>query len=178
MELKIIHENIAGCTKCELSRTRTNTVPGEGDPNSKLMFIGEAPGRNEDLSGKPFCGAAGNILTELLNHIGLDRKDVFITSILKCRPPNNRLPKKEEAECCMPHLDAQFNSINPKYIVLMGNSAIKYVFGKLDMSSSHGKVMEKDGRNYFITYHPAAILYRRHLMDTVKEDFRKLKGLV
>lgn len=102
MTLSIISNKISKCTKCELYKTRTNTVPGEGDPNSKLMFIGEAPGRNEDLTGKPFCGAAGKILTELLLHIGMDRKDVFITSILKCRPPNNRLPKKEEAIECMP----------------------------------------------------------------------------
>ena len=108
----------------------------------------------------------------------MERQDVFITSILKCRPPKNRLPKKEEVAECLKHLYSQFDSIKPKYIVLMGNSAIKHVFGKLDMSAEHGTVKQKDGRNYFITYHPAAILYRRRLFDTVKEDYAILKKLL
>ena len=179
MSLQKIHENISKCTLCQLYKTRNLTVPGEGNNKADLVFIGEAPGKNEDLSGKPFCGSAGNILTQVLNHIGLNREDVFITSILKCRPPKNRIPKTIEANLCIEnHLIPQLNSIKPKFIVLMGNSAIKHVFKKIEISSEHGKVKKKNGLNYFITYHPAAVLYRRHLMDTLKSDFMKLKELL
>ena len=175
MKLELIHKKIASCKKCELSKTRNLTVPGEGDPNSKLMFIGEAPGRKEDETGKPFHGAAGKILTQLLEHVGMERQDVFITSILKCRPPKNRLPKKSEANLCInTHLIPQMDSIKPDVIVLMGLSAIKHVFDKVEIKKEHGRFRQKDGRNYFLTYHPAAVLYRRKLMDVIKADFEKL----
>ena len=179
MKLEIIHQNIANCKLCELSLTRNLTVPGEGSPNSKIFLVGEAPGKNEDKTGKPFCGSAGNILTEVLNHIGIDRQDVFITSIVKCRPPKNRLPKKTEAYLCInTHLIPQIKSIKPKVIVLMGLSAIRHVFDKVDIKEAHGTFKVKEGRTYFLTYHPAAILYRRQLMDVIKSDFEKLKKLI
>lgn len=175
MKLKTIHKKIANCKLCELSITRNVTVPGEGSPNSKIFLVGEAPGKNEDKTGKPFCGSAGKILTEMLNHIGISREDVFITSILKCRPPKNRLPKKSEANLCInTHLIPQMDSIKPDVIVLMGLSAIKHVFDKVEIKKEHGRFRQKDGRNYFLTYHPAAVLYRRKLMDVIKADFEKL----
>jgi uracil-DNA glycosylase len=176
MSLNIIHQKIAKCQLCELHKTRKKTVPGEGNPNSKIIFVGEGPGKKEDETGKPFHGAAGKILTEILSHIDITRDDVFITSILKCRPPKNRLPKKTEAEICIKkYLVPQIKSIKPKIIVLMGLSAIKHVFGKLDIAIEHGTFKEKDGKKYFITYHPAAVIYRRQLMDVIKKDFEILR---
>jgi len=154
MSLNLIHENISKCTLCELSSTRIQTVPGEGNLNAKVFFVGEAPGKKEDESGRPFCGSSGKLLTELIESVGWRREDVFITSILKCRPPKNRLPKKTEAKLCIEnHLIKQFDEIKPQIIVLMGLSAIKHVFDKIDIKEMHGNVMEKDGRKYFLTYH-------------------------
>jgi len=125
LNLDEIGEKIRSCTRCHLSETRTNAVPGEGSPNSEILFVGEGPGEQEDKQGRPFVGRAGNKLTEILNSVTIDRKDVFITNVVKCRPPKNREPKPEESEACLPYLEAQIAEINPEIIVTLGNTATK-----------------------------------------------------
>jgi len=125
LNLDEIGEKIRSCTRCHLSETRTNAVPGEGSPNSEILFVGEGPGEQEDKQGRPFVGRAGNKLTEILNSVAIDRKDVFITNVVKCRPPKNREPKPEESEACLPYLEAQIAEINPEIIVTLGNTATK-----------------------------------------------------
>ncbi len=176
--IKKLNEKINNCKKCPLHLTRTNAVPGEYNVDAKIMFIGEAPGRNEDLQGKPFVGAAGKKLDEGLKKINLERKEVFITSILKCRPPNNRNPKIEEIKSCSPYLEEQIKIIDPKIIVLMGNFALKYFFN-YNISQIHGKIIEKTylgkKRLFYPIFHPAAIIYNQKLKETFYKDFEKLK---
>jgi DNA polymerase len=157
-ELKRLHDNIMQCTRCPLHRTRKNAVPGEGPVDAKLMLVGEAPGAREDELGRPFVGRSGDLLTEMLRGIGLSREDVFITSVLKSRPPNNRTPTRAEVEACMPYLLQQFELINPKLIVLLGGVAVSSVIGPWKMSEAHGRFYKGHGRTFFITYHPAAAL--------------------
>src|SRR5205807_880478 len=128
-ELQLIHSEILECTKCELHKSRTNAVPGEGPYDAKIMFVGEGPGQNEDEQGRPFVGAAGKFLTELLESIGLKRSDVFITNIVKCRPPNNRAPRKSEIETCNPYLQSQIRLINPRILCALGTPAINTLIG-------------------------------------------------
>lgn len=125
LNLEEIEEKILSCTKCRLSETRTNAVPGEGDPNAEILLVGEGPGEQEDKEGRPFVGRAGNKLTEILHSVSIDRKDLFITNVVKCRPPKNRKPKPDESETCLPYLEAQIAEINPKIIVTLGNTATK-----------------------------------------------------
>lgn len=181
MKLKEIAEKIKNCKKCELWKNRTNAVPGEGNPNAKIMFIGEAPGRNEDLYGIPFCGRAGAVLDDLLSEIGLKREDVFITNVVKCRPPGNRDPKPEEIAACSPFLDEQIKVINPKIIVTLGNYATSYILNKFgfkaeNISKVRGKVFKVTTLlttlKIIPTYHPATSLYRPPLREDLKEDFK------
>ena len=174
-QLKRLHDEIKRCTKCSLYRTRKNAVPGEGSVNARVMFVGEAPGAKEDELGRPFVGRSGNLLTEMLEDIGLTRNAVFITSVLKSRPPNNRAPKREEVVRCMPYLIRQFEIINPEYIVLLGGVAVSAVIGPWKLSESHGKFYEADDRTFFITYHPAAALRFPKIMQMMLEDFRILQ---
>ncbi len=174
-----LNEEMKQCKKCPLHLTRTNVVPGEYNINAKIMFIGEAPGKNEDLQGRPFVGAAGKNLDEALKKISLERKEVFITSILKCRPPNNRNPKKEEIIQCSPWLEKQIKIINPKIIVLMGNFALKYFFEKYTITQVHGKILKKKylgiERTFIPIFHPAAIIYNQKIKETYYKDFEKIK---
>ena len=181
MKLKEIAEKIKNCKKCELWKNRTNAVPGEGSPNAKIMFIGEAPGRNEDLYGIPFCGRAGAVLDDLLSEIGLKREDVFITNVVKCRPPGNRDPKPEEIAACSPFLDEQIKVVNPKIIVTLGNYATSYILNKFgfkaeNISKVRGKVFKVTTLlttlKIIPTYHPATSLYRPPLREDLKEDFK------
>ena len=119
LEIDSIRSQVISCTKCNLSKTRTNAVPGKGNPKAEIMFIGEAPGRTEDLKGEPFVGSAGNILSEVLSSVGLSRDDVYITNVVKCRPPNNRIPSQEEKESCQPYLSKELGIIKPKIICIM-----------------------------------------------------------
>jgi DNA polymerase len=177
-KLKSISRQISSCTNCQLCKTRKNTVPGEGPANAKLFFIGEAPGKTEDETGKPFCGQSGRLLTEMLENAGIDRRDIFITSILKCRPPNNRKPQKEEVEACTPHLLEQLDAIKPKVTVLLGLVAIKNTIGDhKKMKEMHGKILKNDGKSYFIAYHPAAARRFPWIRKVMEKDFKILKNL-
>ena len=169
-----IHE----CVDCGLHRSRTHAVPGEGAPQAQLMFIGEGPGFNEDQQGRPFIGPAGQFLDELLGSIGLERSDVFITNMVKCRPPNNRDPFPGEMEACSKYLDAQIKAIKPKVIVPLGRHALAKWFP----GESIGKVRAKPRRfgdiTLFPLYHPAAALHNGALRSTILDDFAKLGDLL
>jgi uracil-DNA glycosylase family 4 len=165
------------CTKCELCKTRNNLIFGAGNPNANVMFVGEAPGENEDLQGKPFIGRGGQVLDELLESVELDRKtDIFITNILKCRPPKNRDPQPKEQEACIDWLQEQIRVISPKIIVCLGRvSAQKLIAFDFKVTKQHGQFFEKDGILMMGTFHPAAILRNPKQKPQVLEDFLKLK---
>ena len=173
---KILSE-IKNCQKCDLHKTRINPVPGEGPVTADLFFVGEAPGAKEDELGRPFVGRSGELLTELLSEAGIDRNAVFITSVLKSRPPNNRKPTSAEIEACLPYLYRQIEVISPKVIVLMGSVAVTSLIGPWKMGDAHGKFHESaDGHLFFITYHPAAALRFTKYRDMMRDDFKKLKS--
>jgi len=174
-----ITENIKSCTKCPLYKSRKFPVPGEGSLSARVIFVGEGPGKQEDLTGRPFVGAAGKFLDELLARIGLMRSDVFIGNIVKCRPPDNRVPLPTEVEACKPYLIAQIAIIQPKVICTLGNTPLRTLIApELSIGRVHGTVFEKDGFVFFPMYHPAAALYHNALRDTLIEDFGKLKDLL
>jgi len=177
--LEQVATEVISCKKCRLHETRRTAVPGEGSKTTRVMFIGEAPGEQEDTQGRPFVGAAGKLLTELLTSIGLKREEVFITNIVKCRPPDNRPPRKDESLLCKPYLDRQLKLVNPRIICPMGNSAIRTIMS-LDQSVSelHGVPFEIGSTTYLPIYHPAAALYTFSLRKVMEEDCRKLKGLL
>lgn len=179
-ELEKIREEVSVCQKCKLGKTRVNAVPGEGDPNAEIIFIGEAPGANEDKKGIPFCGAAGNFLDEMLGSIGLDRKDIFITNTVKCRPPENRDPEDDEKTACRPFLEQQFKIINPKLIVCLGrHSAATFLPGAGTITTTHGKAFRRpSGQVYLPLYHPAAALHNGSLRQTLVADFNKIPEIL
>ena len=174
-DLDRLHAEIEACEKCPLHRFRLNAVPGEGSVNARLMLVGEAPGAREDESGRPFVGRSGALLTELLSCIGLSRSEVFITSVLKSRPPKNRTPSRSEIEACRPYLEHQIEIINPQIIMLLGGVAVSSIIAPWKMAEAHGKFYESDDRTFFITYHPAAALRFPRFKDLMKEDFEILK---
>lgn len=180
LELKIIAEEISQCQKCPLSKSRTNTVPGEGDANSSLMFIGEAPGYHEDIKGTPFCGAAGKLLEEMLAGIEMKREDVFIANMLKCRPPNNRDPEDSEKKVCRPYLERQIKIIKPKLIICLGRHALSSLLpGTAGISKLHGKAVRRpSGQVYLALYHPAAALHNGGLRQTLFDDFNKIPKIL
>ncbi len=177
-DLQTLAQAINGCVDCGLARSRTRAVPGEGSPQAQLMFIGEGPGFHEDQQGRPFIGPAGQFLDELLASIGLARSDVFITNMVKCRPPNNRDPFPGEMEACSKYLDAQIEAIKPKVIVPLGRHALAKWFP----NESIGKVRAKARRfgeiTLFPLYHPAAALHNGALRSTILDDFAKLGDLL
>jgi DNA polymerase len=175
-ELKSLHDEICQCTKCPLGSTRKNAVPGEGPANAQIVFIGEAPGAQEDETGRPFIGRSGQLLTRLLEDAGISRKEVYITSILKCRPPNNRTPKKSEVEKCRLYLEQQIATIDPKVVVLLGGVAISSIIGPWKVTEAHGSFFEGDDRMYFMTFHPAAALRFPKNADLMLEDLKKLRA--
>lgn len=177
--LEEIHLRIAQCRKCPLSESRTNPVPGEGPADAKVMFIGEAPGAEEDKQGRPFVGPAGRFLNSLLELAGLKREEVFITNIVKCRPPGNREPKPNEVEACREYLLAQIAAISPKVVCLLGSPALKALLDpKLAISRVHGTPVRRQGILFVPLYHPAAALHRQDLKPTLKEDFMRLKTIL
>ncbi len=176
--LNQIAEQVVSCSLCPLSKTRTKAVPGEGPEDAKVMIVGEAPGYSEDLQGKPFVGLAGKFLNELLESIGVRREEVFITNVVKCRPPNNRPPRVGEIKACMPYLERQIKLINPNVICPLGNSALNSLMGRKSIGEEHGKVIEKEGILYLPLYHPAAALYDNSLRKVLYEDFKALKNLI
>jgi len=177
--LESISSEVISCVRCRLCETRRMAVPGEGPQAAKVMFVGEAPGEQEDNLGRPFVGAAGKLLIELLESIGLQREEVFITNTVKCRPPNNRPPRKDELAACRDYLVRQFMLIRPRAVCPLGNSAIRALLSpKESVSELHGVKVEKDGITYFPMYHPAAALYTFALRKVMEEDFRKLRAVL
>ena len=177
-ELKALAEEVARCTRCLLHQGRTRAVPGEGPENADIMFIGEAPGFHEDQQGRPFVGAAGKFLDELLDSISLKREDVFIANVIKCRPPGNRDPLPEEVEGCKPFLDRQIELIQPRLIVTLGRFSMARAFPKARISRIHGQPRKIGGVVYYPMYHPAAALHQPSLRRTVEEDMRRIPELL
>jgi uracil-DNA glycosylase len=166
------------CTNCKLCQERKNAVPGEGSPVTELMFIGEAPGRFEDSQGKPFVGSAGKILESALMKVNIPRSQIFITNVVKCRPPGNRRPKHDEIEACREYLNRQITLINPKIICILGSTAYSSLLGGKATIANRGKILNFGGRRYFFTVHPAAALYKRSLLRALEEDLLELSRLI
>ncbi|WP_461863293.1 type-4 uracil-DNA glycosylase [Thermococcus sp.] len=185
--MKKLEEKIRNCRRCPLGQLRINAVPGSGSYDAEIMFVGEAPGYWEDQKGLPFVGRAGKVLDELLEGIGLSREDVYITNIVKCRPPGNRDPTEEEIKACSPYLDRQIDIIRPRVIVPLGRHSMGYILRKFGfepepISKIHGKVFETGtlfGRILIMpVYHPAVALYRPALKEELQKDFQRLKNLL
>ena len=166
------------CTSCGLAKGRTQVVPGEGNPAADVMFIGEGPGYHEDQQGRPFVGPAGQILDELIGSIGLQREDVYIANMVKCRPPGNRDPLPEEIAACDPWLTGQIEHIDPKVIVTLGRHSLQRFLPGAAISKAHGKPRLVDGRIVMPVHHPAAALYQQSLRATIETDFKKIPGLL
>ncbi len=162
------------CSDCELGRGRKNAVPGEGSPDADLMIIGEGPGAQEDLLGRPFVGRAGQFLDELLGYIGLKREDVFVANMVKCRPPENRDPLPAEVSACDKYLERQIELLDPLLIVTLGRVSLARFFPGESMTRARGKVREKDGRFIYPVMHPAAALYRQEVRPGIIEDFKAI----
>ncbi len=179
-KIEELNEKIKNCKLCPLHKNRTNAVPGEGPKDAEVFLVGEAPGQNEDKEGRPFVGNAGEILTDLLeDKADLDRKEVFIGNVLKCRPPENRDPEEDEIEACSPYLKKQIRKIEPKLIISLGRFAARLFLEKsVKISKTHGQVkdIEYGGWNckLFISYHPAAALYGGQVRGKLEEDFSKV----
>jgi uracil-DNA glycosylase len=176
--LKEVAAEVSTCTKCELWKGRTKAVPGEGNPHARIMFIGEGPGFHEDRQGRPFVGPAGQFLEELLASINLKRADVFITNVVKCRPPGNRDPLPAEINACNDYLDRQIAAINPQVIVTLGRFSMAKFFGGEKISAIHGRARKIDGRICIAMYHPAAGLHQQSLKDTIRSDFKKIPVVI
>lgn len=172
-----LYEEIADCPRCELARTRTRTVPGAGPAAASIMFVGEGPGQREDEQGLPFVGAAGRFLDQLLVGAGLARSEVYITNIVKCRPPGNRDPEVEEIAACRPYLDRQIEIIDPALIVTLGRFSMQRWVADAQISRIHGQAREVDGRTIVPMYHPAAALRRGDLRPVMEADFAQLPAL-
>jgi len=177
-ELEIIKHNVMKCTKCDLCKTRTNSVPGKGNFQSDVIFVGEAPGRNEDKSGEPFVGVAGKKLSIALEQAGISRDAVYITNVVKCRPPNNRVPNTSERNTCQEYLKHEMAIIKPKIICILGNTAFNSILGGSEITKFRGKVVRKDSQLYFLTVHPAATIYNQELIEVLKSDIVKLFDLI
>ncbi|MEX2237480.1 MAG: uracil-DNA glycosylase [Dehalococcoidia bacterium] len=167
---------IAACRACPLGSQRTQAVPGDGSAHARVMFLGEAPGFNEDQQGRPFVGQAGKLLDDLLALAGMRREDVFVANVLKCRPPGNRDPLPGEIEACSGHLAAQIESIDPEAIVTLGRFSLQRFLPGSSISRVHGQKFSKDGRIVVPMYHPAAALHQGNLRAVIEEDFRRLPG--
>lgn len=177
LEWDEIERAISGCQACRLCDTRHNTVPGEGRRDADIMLIGEGPGEQEDLSGRPFVGPAGQLLERMLAAIGLERGDVYIANVVKCRPPRNRQPERDEAEACLPYLRAQVALVRPRIIVLLGATAARNAIGPdIRITRDRGRWYEKDGVELLVTYHPSALLRDASLKRAAWEDFKGLRA--
>ncbi|MBA2392690.1 MAG: uracil-DNA glycosylase [Ktedonobacteraceae bacterium] len=176
--LREVAIEVSTCLKCNLCKGRTRAVPGEGNTNANILFIGEGPGFHEDKQGRPFVGPAGQFLDELLESINLKRADVFITNVVKCRPPNNRDPLPEEIDACDNYLDRQIAAIKPQVIVTLGRYSMAKFFGNEKISSIHGRARKKDGYICIAMYHPAAGLHQASLKDVIRNDFKKIPLVV
>ena len=177
--LEQLRVEVAECRRCPLCDGRTQTVFGTGDPNARVLIVGEAPGKNEDLQGEPFVGAAGKYLSELLAIAGLTREEVFIANVLKCRPPSNRDPRPEEIQACTPFLREQTRTINPEFIVTLGNFSTKFIL-KTDVGITrlHGTLQQAGRFKVFPIFHPAAALYDGKKREALENDFATLGELL
>ena len=162
----------------DIAKSCLNPVPGDGDPDAQLMFIGEAPGAQEDKAGVPFVGASGKFLDEMLETIGLRRDDVFVTNIVKFRPPDNRDPSKEEIDVCLPYLLSQIKAIQPSLIIFLGRHSMNVFLPELKISEAHGKVYKRSGMVFLPLYHPAAALYNGGMRQTLIDDFAKIPSIL
>jgi DNA polymerase len=177
-----IEQLVAKCERCLLYKTKTKDVPGIGNDKATVMFIGEGPGKEEDLRGEPFVGAAGKLLTEMIESIGWKRSDVYIANVVKHRPPDNRDPLPDEVEACWPFLKRQIELIQPKLIVFLGRHAMNRFFPALQISKVHGQAFRKDFLNhkqvFLALYHPAAALYNGSMKTTLFSDFEKIPKIL
>ena len=177
-EVEALYAEVRSCQRCALARTRTLAVPGEGPLDAEVMFIGEAPGVNEDRQGRPFVGQAGAFLEELLSEAGLTRPEVYICNVLKCRPPGNRDPLPDEIAACGDYLGAQIRLIDPLLIVTLGRYSMARFFPNQAISRIHGRPRESGGRILVPMYHPAAALHQQRLRGVIIDDFRTLPELL
>lgn len=176
--LKQVAQEVSSCTSCTLYHSRKFSVPGEGPAHAEIMFIGEGPGFHENEQGRPFVGAAGKYLDELLASIKLRRSDVFIANVVKCRPPGNRDPQPEELAACAGYLERQIQAINPKVIVTLGRFSMAHFLPYAKISEIHGQATKVKGRLVVAMYHPAAALHQRSLKTVIEQDFSRLPDLI
>lgn len=178
MDLAQFKTNIEMCQKCDLGATRTHFVFGVGNPNADLMFVGEAPGEQEDLQGVPFVGRAGKLLDDILKAINLTREDIYIANVLKCRPPNNRDPQKHEIELCEPYLLKQIELIQPKLLVALGRISATTLLRRNDsLTAMRGQIFDYHGTDMVVTYHPAALLRNPNWKRPAWDDFQKIRDM-
>ena len=177
-KLQEIKQNVIECEKCDLCKTRTNSVPGKGNFRSNIIFVGEAPGRNEDKNGEPFIGVAGKKLSAALEEAGISREEVYITNIVKCRPPKNRVPTTAERDTCKEYLKQEISIIKPKIICILGNTAFNSLLDGSEITKFRGKLVKKENQLYFLTVHPAATIYNQDLIKVLKKDIARLFDLI
>ena len=171
-----LEENVKQCKKCRLCTNRTNIVLGEGNINAKIMFIGEGPGADEDKQGLPFVGKAGQLMNKAFQALGINREEIYIANIVKCRPPSNRVPEEDETQACLNYLRNQVVLIKPEIIVLLGSTALKNILGKeYGITAVRGKWMEKNGIKYMPTWHPAALLRDENKKIEFWQDLKEVK---
>jgi len=173
-KLENIRQQVTKCTKCDLSKTRNRSVPGKGNFKADVIFVGEAPGKNEDVEGEPFIGIAGKKLSIALENAGITRNEVYITNIVKCRPPKNRVPTTTERNTCQNYLEKEIEIIKPKIICILGNTAFNSVLNGNEITKFRGKIARKNNQLYFLTIHPAATIYNQKLIKMLKKDMKKL----
>ena len=176
--LKKLNQEIRNCKKCPLWKTRKNTVPGEGPVNAKIMIVGQAPGAEEDKIGRPFVGRAGKFLNQLLKLAEIKREKIFLTAPVHCFPPKNRKPSKQEIKACLPYLKKQIEIINPQKFILLGEVAFSVFFPNKKLGDYRGKLVKKDGREYFVTYHPAAGIRFQKFRKILEKDFKKIEKTI
>jgi len=177
-ELTELYDQVRACEKCQLSQSRTMAVPGEGPEDARILFIGEAPGFHEDRQGRPFVGAAGQYLNELLAKIGLRREEVYIANVIKCRPPGNRDPLPDEIATCRAYLDRQIDLIRPRLVVTLGRFSMERYFPGASISRIHGQPKRVGSIIYYPMFHPAAALHQPRWKTLLDEDFARIPGLV
>lgn len=178
MLMEEIAKNVKNCSKCRLCETALNGVPGEGNIETEIVFIGEAPGANEDKTGRPFVGRAGNLLEKMLEKIGYTREDIWIGNVIKHRPPNNRDPLPDEIKACEPYLAMQLDIIKPKLVVTLGRFAMNYFYPDGKISRDHGKLIVLPQYNVFPVYHPAAALRNREMAKALLKDFLQIPDIL
>jgi DNA polymerase len=170
--------NVINCQLCKLCNSRNNAVPGQGNLDAKILFVGEAPGKNEDKRGLPFIGFAGKLLEEALKKSGIGRGKVYITNVVKCRPPNNRIPDKNEINTCLSYLKKEIQIISPTIVCILGATALQSLLNLKNMQLYHGKTITFDNIKYFITYHPAATIYNSDLKELFFKEINLVVNMI